>query len=155
MDEGQFQVSVKMPRGARLQETQETVAHLEGILLQIPEISEILSWAGGQGSTDEATVLAQLVPLAQRSRTTADVMEEIRRLAPGMPGVTLEVQPLSTFGVGGGGAPIQVQLRGDDHDQLAREARRLAEVVRAIPGTREVKTSLDEGRAPASSPGRP
>ena len=39
-----------------------------------------------------------------------------------------------------------MQLRGDDHDQLAREARRLAEVVRAIPGTREVKTSLDEGR---------
>src|SRR5690606_40601934 len=58
----------------------------------------------------------------------------------------IEVQPMSVIGVGVAGAPIQVQLRGDDRDLLAREAMRLADAIRAIPGTREVKTSIDESR---------
>ena len=153
MDEGQLRISVKMPRGTRLQDTFALIAHLEELVLQIPEVKAILSQTGG-GSTDgfggsasdEGMILVQLAPFEQRHRTTQEVIEEVRRLVAGIGGATIEVQPMSVIGVGVAGAPIQVQLRGDDRDLLAREAMRLADAIRAIPGTREVKTSIDESR---------
>jgi len=146
MDEGQFQVSIEMPKGTKLAETEEVVAHLERVLLGIPEVNSILSRAGDASSSDSGVILVQLKPLEQRRRSTAQVMEEVRQFAAGIPGATIEVQSLSLFGLGGTSAPVQVQLRGDDQGLLADEAHRLAEVIRKIPGTREVKTSLDEGR---------
>lgn len=145
-DEGQLQVSVQMPRGTRLAETRETVVYLEEILLQIPEVQAILSMTGGTGASDEGSILVQLAPFAERSRSTAEVMEEIRRFAASIAGATIEVRTISTFDVGSAGAPVQVQLRGDDRDLLALHAERIAQVIRTIPGTREVKTSIDESR---------
>lgn len=146
VDEGQFRVSIEMPKGTRLSETQEVVAHLEEILLRIPEVSSILSRAGDESAPDTGLILVQLKPLEERDRSTEQVIEEVRRLAAGIPGATIRVQSLSFFGLGGMSAPVQVQLRGDDYELLAEEAQRIAQVVRSIPGTREVTTSLDESR---------
>lgn len=145
MDEGQFRISVEMPKGTKLAETQDLVAHLEEALLRIPEVSSILSQAGDASASDSGAIMVQLKPLRQRRRSTADVIEDVRRLAAGIPGANIEVHTMSFVGVGGA-APVQVQVRGDDLDVLAQQAARLAEVIRTIPGTREVRTSLDESR---------
>ena len=42
---------------------------------------------------------------------------------------------------------MEIQLKGDDLQQLNELSARLAELVRSIPGTREVTTSLEEGQA--------
>lgn len=46
----------------------------------------------------------------------------------------------------GGSAPVEVRVRGDDLDELAFYAERIAERMRGIPGLREVDTSLAEAR---------
>lgn len=145
-DEGQLQVTIQMPRGVRLAETLDAVSYLEELVLAIPEVQAILSSVGNEDASDEGSILVQLVPLAQRSRSTAQVIEEIRSLASALPTAKVQVRPVSTFDMGAAGAPVQVQLRGDDRDLLAYHAQRLADVIRTIPGTREVRTSLDESR---------
>ena len=45
----------------------------------------------------------------------------------------------------GGGAPIQVEVSGPDLRVLAELSEQVKEVVASVPGTREVKTTLEEG----------
>src|SRR5690606_31956477 len=99
-------ITVQMPRGTRLQETHELIAQLEELVLEIPEVSSILSQAGSAGqaggasASDEGMILVQLVPFAERNRSTQDVIEEVRRITSGIGLATIEVRPMSTMGVG-------------------------------------------------------
>ena len=73
-------------------------------------------------------------------------MEDVRGFATRFPDVKTEVAATQAMGGPmGGGAAIQVDISGSDIRVLTELSEQVKEVVASVPGTREVKTTLEEG----------
>lgn len=146
-DEGQISVSVDLPKGTALSETNRVISEIETFVSRIPEVSAVFAQAGSSNAPDSGSLTIHLIPYAERQRSTQDVTEEIRSWAEGIPGADIQVSSFSSFTGGGiGGAPVQIRLLGNDIELLDEFANQLVGIVRDVPGTRDVRTSLDEGR---------
>lgn len=69
-----FTVFVELPSGAKLEISDEAVAGVEKVLNEVPEVKSVSSRIEKWSSK----VYVKLVPLAQRSRSTKDVIDSIR-----------------------------------------------------------------------------
>lgn len=153
MDRGEITVSIQLPRGSRLAATDGVVAEVERVTLSIPEVKHVFSVVGGgtrsfaasADSRDVAQVDIKLVPTRSRRRSQEEVMEELRRRLANVPGARISVQPSGGIAGESGGPPISLSVRGDDFQIAQALAEEVARRVRAVPGTREVKTSTGEG----------
>jgi len=65
-----------------------------------------------------------------------------------MAGAEIEVKAVSSMDFVGGSmlTSISIEIIGDDLDELDSISKQVAEIVKSVPGTREVKTSLGEGK---------
>ncbi len=153
MDEGSITVSVSMPKGTKLEETDRITRTIEEFSGQIPEVDSVyvsvgssgMMGLGGDSNAETGSVGVTLVPLADRQRSTFEILEEIRQYTSGIPGADITVRANSSF-MGGFGEPIQIKLKGDDLEMLELSAERLKDAIAEVPGTREVRTSLEQTR---------
>ncbi|MCS5695443.1 efflux RND transporter permease subunit [Desulfofundulus thermocisternus] len=154
MDQGQVSITVEMPRGTSLEETNRVAGRIEK-MVQDPWVESIFTGVGftgtqgmwGESNTDVAQIILQLVDKSRRSVTAEEVAEILRQRLKNIPGAKIKVSAVEEGGgMMGGSAPVQIQVRGDDMATLTRLGDRVAEVVRRVPGTREVTSSLQEGR---------
>lgn len=155
-DAGSISISVKLPYGTNLDETERFVSELVDRIKEIPEIEGIMESIGSAGEmaglsgsdSSEASITLQLVPLNERQRSAEEVAEEIRKITMDMAGAEIKVRAVSSMDFAGGGSleSISIEISGDDLDELDEIAREVSEIVKATPGAREVKTSLDEGK---------
>lgn len=155
-DAGSISISVKLPYGTNLDETDRFVSELVDRIKEIPEIEGIMESIGSAGEmaglsgsdSSEASITLQLVPLNERQRSAEEVAEEIRKITMDMAGAEIKVRAVSSMDFAGGGSleSISIEISGDDLDELDEIAREVSEIVKATPGAREVKTSLDEGK---------
>lgn len=152
MDEGQFTVSIRMPEGSQLQNTNEVVSEIEDILSDIQEIDTVFSTIGSGGmfsrrgnASDRGNVTAVLKPSAERTRTTSQVADQVREIAKDIPGARITVEVTSNTMMGLGGDPISISIKGDDLDTLRSISEEMKDMIEAVEGTREVRTSLTDG----------
>ncbi len=152
-DEGQISMSVRLPRGTRLDETISMVEELEAFIQTIPEVEMISSLVGssgggfslGGGGTERGDLY--LLLSSERVRTTDEVVEEIRQYTTGIPGAEINVTAASSMEGGmGGGSAIQLLIKGPEMAVLEDLSGRISQVVGSVPGTREVSSSIDERR---------
>ncbi|MEW6458212.1 MAG: efflux RND transporter permease subunit [Bacillota bacterium] len=158
MDEGTVSVEVEMPRGTAVEATDRVAAQVEEIVAGFPEVETVFVSAGSGGqmgmsgmggtSADRAQVDVTLVPLGERNRSAEEVAEALRKELRHIPGAVFRVNASSGFHMGGG-APLEIRLKGEDLDTLARLGQQAAAVIAGVPGTRDVKSSLEEGRPEA------
>jgi HAE1 family hydrophobic/amphiphilic exporter-1 len=155
MDAGAISISVELPWGSLREETEAIVQHIEAFASQISEvrtISHVVGRGGTMGTGGGQNHLGQLdlelAPSDERQRTTDQVIEEIREYVGNIPGAKINVRSRDMMGMGGaaGAAPIAISLRGQDLDELYFWAEALAGELAAIPGTREVRSGVGEGR---------
>ncbi|MCR4431264.1 MAG: efflux RND transporter permease subunit [Tepidanaerobacteraceae bacterium] len=153
-DAGMITVSITMPDGTNLEETDSFVSQMENKLKKIEEIKGMLANVGssssfmGNTSQNIASIAVMLKPLSERKRGAQDVAEEIRSIAQNMPGAQVKVDVMSSMDFGGGGSmkPISISIKGDDFEELKKISDRIVEIVRSVPGTREVESSLERGK---------
>lgn len=157
-DEGKITVDVELPLSSKLENTNEVMLHIEEIVAGIPEVRMYSSQIGtttiksflGTTSGEIGSMDIRLVPLKERDRSTKDVVEEIREKVGEVPGATIEIKSATmTSRVGSvtsGDKPVQVAIKGDDFETLEDLSENILEIVRKVPGTRDVETTLDEGR---------
>lgn len=154
MDEGMIQVSIEMPPGTSLNTFDHQVAQVEELLMDIPEADLILSQVGGGnmmgggmgGGGNTSSITLTLVDQNSRNRSTGQVSEEIRQWVQPIASAEITVEESSTMGGGfGGGTPINVQLQGDDLGILEDMGYDLLRIIRQIPGTSNVSTSVEKG----------
>jgi HAE1 family hydrophobic/amphiphilic exporter-1 len=152
-DTGEYTVSVDLPRGTALHETLRVARQVEDILREIPENQQITNSVGGGGglaasllggsNSSTASFSGSLVPLAQRERSMEEVLEDIRVRLKDIPGAEIDVASSGTMVLTG--SDIQVNLLGDDLEQLGYLAEAVAREIELIPDTREITTSLENG----------
>ena len=62
-----------------------------------------------------------------------------------MPGVKVRVNPIGIFGTANQ-TPIQLLVSGTDYDEVRAAAEKVADIVKKIPGTADVRLSSEEGK---------
>jgi HAE1 family hydrophobic/amphiphilic exporter-1 len=155
-DAGTINISVKMPDGTKLEETDRYVGRIVEGLNGFPEIEGVMenigsSSSGSMGSANlssanRADIAVKLVPLAERGKGSDQVAEEIREMVSRLAGGEVKVEATSTFSFMGMLKPVSVYVKGDDFDKLSEITQRVEELVKGIPGTREVESDLTDGK---------
>lgn len=95
------------------------------------------------GSPNKGEVVVELVPSKQRRLTSLEVGNRWRELTGEIPDVVALTYTSSMFS---SGAPIEVELRGNDGDDLAAGAETLKEELRRFPGIFDLSDSLRIGK---------
>lgn len=144
-------VTLTMPQGTPWQTTHAYSLRIEDAIRAMDEryATEV---GGGKGvvkelmsySTNDTSsfVLAELVPSEQRSVTSVELAQWIREALGELPGVQS-----MTFdaNAGPGGAPIDVQLQGDNLTQMRAAAEELKRAIANFDGVSDVRDSFDAG----------
>ncbi len=102
---------------------------------------------GTGGSSHRANMEITLKDHGERERSDQEVAEELRVKFRQIAGAEFSVRTGGMMGAPGmGGAPISIAVRGADLAELERLTDRMATLIEAVPGTREVETSFQDGR---------
>ncbi len=131
-DQSEFGMRVETPVGSSLDYTLAKIDQVETALRQIPEVSRIHSWVGGNNGRNTGWVNITLKPQKERKRRQKEIEDEARKLVRPIAGLTTAV---------GWNRPVQVSLLGPDVTVLARFAQQFAAELARIPGTVEVESS--------------
>ena len=153
MDQGEIQISVSMPKGTKLEETNEIITLIEEHVSSIPEVQAVYASVGGGvgissmgisvSSGEGGSVGLNLVPVSERDRDVQAVLAEVREFASSIPGATINVSGGDMM-MGSFGQLIQLELRGDDMDLLRLATDELIGALEEIPGTQQLSSSLDD-----------
>ena len=151
-DRGEFTVTIETPPGSTLENTNFVTQKVEKIIAGIPEVRKMFVTVGassegliGQTSNNSAELSVTLSPKDDRTRSTDDIAEEIKTKASSMPGVKVRVNPIGIFGTANQ-TPIQLLISGTNYEEVQLAAEKVADVVRKIPGTADVRLSTEQGK---------
>ncbi len=154
-DRGEFTVTLEVPSGSTLENNNHITQAVERFVADLPEVKKVFTNVGvstegliGQSSNYVSELNISLVPKNQRERSTDDVGLLIKHYAQQIPGVKVRVNPIGLFGTANQ-EPIQLIINGADYDEVRATAAKVADIVRTIPGTADVRLSTEEGKPEA------
>jgi HAE1 family hydrophobic/amphiphilic exporter-1 len=153
-DEGEVRVDVEMEVGTRLDLLDSKFKVIEQIVNEnVPEIRNVVTnvggsrWYGGGGHTGDIRIA--LVPQSQRTRSSQQIADDLRKKLSGIPGTTVRTragQGLFVMRMGTTEAnKAVVEIRGHDFQTADLLASRVREIVDAIAGVADTQLSRDPG----------
>ncbi len=158
-DEGQFSVNIKLPVGARVEQTDAFTRQVENLIMEnVPEVNALLADIGvppsrsgnsfGRNSGSYASnIQVSLVSTEMRNRSEFEIIKALRPKLMGIAGASIFINPggflrfLLNFG---SNAPIDVEIRGFDLAQGSALSRQVMNIVRSTPGAVDVQVSRDD-----------
>ncbi len=151
-DEGIVNIDITMPTGTKLAPTDDVAWKVVNAIEDIPEIENLSFTIGGGsgassltgGAEDSASITMDLVDKELRTRSSDAVAQEVRGRIKNIAGAQIDVSASSgSMGRYAGGG-IQVNIKGEETDVLREIGNDFVDLIETIPGTSEVKTSLEE-----------
>jgi len=151
-DEGQFSVSIDLPKGTVVEDTFEVVDQVDKIVNEIPEVQQVFYSVGGSGdmlstgSSNSASFTVNVGKVEDRKRGIEEIVNSIRESLNSISGAEITVAVTSTS-MGGmtGGKPITIQISGDDLSVLSTIANDFVKEMETLPDLIDVSSSLEEG----------
>lgn len=151
-DRGEFSVTLELPPGATLEQTNQLTQQVENTILDMPEVERVIANVGvsseglvGQNSNNSSELVVTLVPKENRTRSTDDMSLAIKDSVLSIPGVKVRVNPVGIFGTANQ-TPIQLIVVGTDLADVQKAALQIQEVMLNIPGTADVRLSSEDGK---------
>ena len=119
----------------------------------VPEMESMLARVGGGGWRSSgghtAQVRVTLAPRNQRSRSSEEVANDLRRSLQGIPGLTVRTragQGLFILRLGSSSSDnVSVEVRGYDLKTAQELAARVDQVIQGVPGITDTRISREEG----------
>lgn len=158
-DESQFSVSIKLPVGTRIEETEKFIMKTEEVIQKnVPEVMTVISDLGapsggkssasfgGNSGSHAATVSVVLVPPEERKRSVFEIIKSVRPKLTSLPGAQVIVNTggflkfLFNFG---SSAPIDVTIYGHSFDQSNKLSQTIFDIVKSTPGATDVQISRE------------
>ncbi|MGD8727044.1 MAG: efflux RND transporter permease subunit, partial [Gemmatimonadales bacterium] len=149
-DEGLALITLEFPPGTPPERTAAEAARAEHLLSDVPEITSTLSQVGGQsrgfgsGSVGEVNV-AQVQVTVESELPTRAFFPALRERMAAIPDADVTVSLTQSSGPGGG-APLQILVKGPERDRLTALAREATAIVAAVPGLVDVRNSIEDPR---------
>jgi HAE1 family hydrophobic/amphiphilic exporter-1 len=152
-DKGEFLVQLELPKDASIEQTNLATQKAEAFLTKKPEIIQTITtvgqssgdFGGTQATAYKSEVNVRLVPRADRADDASIYATKVsRELAKYLVGVKVTTVPISILGIAEN-APIELVVMGSDLDSAMKYAEGAREVLRKIPGSAEIKLSVEGG----------
>jgi HAE1 family hydrophobic/amphiphilic exporter-1 len=146
--EGEFLVNIDLPSGTSLDGTREVAMQIADRIKTIPELDYMTIQVGNANSEDNIGTLGVfMVPMDQRTRTSAQLQQQIREMLRDFAYANVSVDRYQR-GAGGGGSnkPYILNIAGTDLNLLNDYARKVVERLKKIPDLTEITTSYREGK---------
>ena len=160
-DEGEVDITAELPVGTRIERSQEALVQIEEIIRRaVPEIETLVAQTGSSGgfgprqsqsTAHQLTFAVSLLPRDQRTRSSEDIAQSLRRELTGVPGVISRVRAGGgqfNFSrvLGGGGSSLSVEIRGYDLNDQARLGSDIKDAMMSTPGVTDVSLESERGR---------
>lgn len=153
-DEGEVRVDGEMQVGTRLDLMDEKYKVIEEIVNDsVPEIQNVVTsvggsrWRGRGGHT--GSVRISLKPQSQRSRSSEQISDDLRRKLSNIPGMIIRTragQGLFIFRLGTSGTDkVQVEVRGHDLQMADMLAKQVKDIVESVEGITDARISRELG----------
>jgi HAE1 family hydrophobic/amphiphilic exporter-1 len=145
-DNSEFAVQFETPEGSSLAYTRQKAEQVDAALRRLDGVAYTYATvgAGATGTVTTGEIYVKLVAPGERDRTQREMLEVAREAVAPVYGVQTSV--LEAGGLGGAQAPLSVEIRGADVEELQRLSGRIASAMKAMPGVADVQTSLGEPR---------
>ncbi len=153
-DEGEVRISGEMQVGTRLDLMDEKFRVIEKIVDEsVPEIQNVVTsvggsrWRGSGGHTGRMRI--SLKPQSQRSRSSEQVADDLRRKLSNIPGMIIRTragQGLFILRMGTSqGDRIEVEIRGYDLEMADMLAEQVKSLVESVEGVTDARISRESG----------
>src|SRR6187397_1608865 len=134
--------------------------HLEDIVKQyVPAATTVVTNGGGggggfggAGNTNRGQMQVKLVPRDERTRSSDDVAQDLRRRLSGVPGAIVRTNPgggnfqLNQLLGGGQDARLSLEIRGHEIDDARRIQQQAIGLMQETPGIADVRIAQDDAR---------
>lgn len=156
MESKAFTVQVKMPEGTRLERTASAISNLEDLLYTISGDSLITVYSHigpGSGSENaifegENTAMMKVILSPECNISPETVIEQFVRTAENPDGLELTIRQdensLSSL-LGSEGAPIVVEVKGEELDELAALTHEVTTRLQDVDGLFNITSSVEDG----------
>ena len=135
-------ISVELPPGTTLAETDEITLEMEVVLKGSSDVKDVLTKIGGGGSNEGVEYAELLVILPKgHKKHVLEVNDELRSVLEGKFPGTIRQQMLP-----GGGPDIRIELLGDEREKLIEITNQVKSIVDKIPELVETKSTVRTGK---------
>ncbi len=146
-------VSVRFPEGTPLEKTDEALREIEKVVAGFDDIKYALSTAGfiggrgfdgGGAGSHVGAVQIEFTDIAERSRNSLEIVDEIRERIGAIPGADVKVDRERAGPPTG--AAIVIEIAGDDFQTLAGLSAEVMRAIRGTPGLADVADDYEKAR---------
>lgn len=148
-DSNSLSINIETPPGYLLEDTESIASKIEEVVLGYPEVQNISTRVGSGGSmrssggSNSASISIDLVDTAARERSSTQIIDSLRKDFRDIAGCKITIGQ-RTFGPSSG-KPINVQISGQDSNNLEQVAQDVKDMLKELDGTADVSTSLEDG----------
>ncbi|MFC3529078.1 efflux RND transporter permease subunit [Paracoccus mangrovi] len=135
-DVGRSQISVELPPGATISDTQAEVRRISQIAAREPEVISVFA-NGGDGSVTKAQLTVNYGPKDSRERSSFEIEDELRAALADIPDIRLNFQNEA------GQSDFTVSVLGDSEEAGAEAARRMMVAMQSVPELEGVSSSAN------------
>lgn len=154
-DEGTITVSITMPQGTKLSDTNTMTALIEEKILENSNVDTVFSTVGSSGAmssitgagANSASVTVTLKD--SRKKSTDDVAQELRLALKNTAGAEISVETSNTAMSGMVSDEITFQFSGNDDEKLNAFVKEAEALLATVPGISETETSLSDTKLEA------
>lgn len=149
-DEGMYRANIELAQGRPVEDSNRIVKEVEEIIKEDEEVENVYSSVGGSDS-HTSDIEVELIGLAERDRSTAEVVSGVRDRVDDIAGAEITVRETDAMmggdgGMGGGRAPVEVTVQGPDLNLLAEIGEDIKAEVEEVEGAIDSELSLTESR---------
>jgi len=160
MDYDWLILSVKLPVGTSIEETNRVVVLVEKIVLSEPGVEAVYAQMGTYSgvnpqdlassfsTTDanEGLLWVKLINQNNRKLSNVDILENIRQKLPNFKEIKIEALDITQAMTIGAQAPIEIKVSGKDLSKIKQIADRIVQKIQDVNGLRDVYHTMEEGK---------
>lgn len=148
-DQGEMSVQLELAPTASIYQSNAMAQRAEQIIMKHPEVTNVFTNVGytssGIATSSNSNIVdlnVKLIDKKQRTVSTDDFGQILKREVAQIPGVKVTVSPVGI--VGASQAPIQIAVKGTNMTTIRQAATQIKNIVASVPGTQDVKFSVKD-----------
>ncbi|MDQ1856152.1 efflux RND transporter permease subunit [Chryseobacterium sp. WLY505] len=152
IDRGQFLVQMELSKDATVEKTNQLTLEVEKFLRNDKDVVDLITtvgqqstgFGGAQATTYQSEVQVNLTDKSERTESTNIKAAKIKRqLEEKFTGVEFKTAPIGIMGAEN--APIEMVVTAPDNAMAVKEATRILELLKKVPGAVDAELSTDTG----------
>lgn len=149
-DQSEISVTVDMPTGTKIEETEKMALLVADRLDDVNEVTDVSISMGGSGlssaimgsSADSATITISTVPKTERDKSTKKIASDMRKLVQDIAGADIEITAVTSSMGNYSSNGLEIDIYGDDNATIKKVATDFMESIKTVPGVVDAETSF-------------